>query len=242
VSDSDFARACTHLGYTLDDRQRRQFALYRGLLVERAAQFNLTAVRDPAGIERRHFLESLALGRLLERRGLIDADGARSLDLGSGAGLPGLPLKIVYPGLRLTLLDASEKRCAFLREVADALELADVTVIAGRAETVGHDPDQRCQHDLVLARAVAPLPVLLEYAVPFLVGGGRLVAQKGASVDREVADAGAALAALNAELEAVEAFQPPDGRPQSVVIVRKTAPTPPQLPRRVGLPSRRPLA
>jgi 16S rRNA (guanine527-N7)-methyltransferase len=242
VTTPDFAGACADLAYALEGTQLRQLAAYRDLLVERAAQFNLTAVRDAAGVERRHLLESLALGKLLEHRGLLSPAAPRVIDVGSGAGLPGLPLKIAFPSLALTLLDANEKRGAFLREAVEALALSDVTVLVGRAEALAHDPAQRCHYDLALARAVAPLPTLLEYCVPFLVVGGRLVAQKGTAASRELAEAGGALRALAAEVEAVETLLPPGGRPQSVVVVRKMDPTPPELPRRVGVPSRRPLA
>ena len=236
-----FAQAAAALGCRLDDAQLRQLATYRDLLVERAGQFNLTAVRDPEGIERRHLLESLALASLLDRLDLLSPATPRWIDVGSGAGLPGLPLKVAYPWLDLTLLDANEKRGAFLREAVAAMGLAGVEVVVGRAETVAHDWAYRCRYDVAVARAVAPLPILLEYCLPFLAVGGRLIAQKGAALERELVEAEAALKALDAVVDAVEALEPPGGQRQGVVLVHKAGQTPAHLPRRAGLPSRRPL-
>lgn len=217
-----------------------QLAAFRDRLLQAATQFNLTALRDAEGIERRHLLESLALGRLLDQRGLLEP-GARMLDLGTGAGLPGLPIKLAWPQVQLTLLDAHGKRCQFLRETIEALQVDSATVAEGRAEDLGRDPMLRESFDLVIARAVAPLPVLLEYAMPLLKVGGALVASKGSAAEAELESAEKALRELGSKVEAFDAFLPPDGMPQHLLIVRKTEATSERYPRRSGIPSKRPL-
>jgi len=238
----DFASAVEGLGFSLGSEQMRQLAVYRDAITAAAARFSLTAVREPAEIERRHFIESLALGRALVELGALAPEGAcRALDLGSGAGLPGLPLRIAWPRMTLTLLDANGKRCRFLRETVAALGLSGVRVLEGRAEDYGHDPAHRASYDLVLARAVAPLPVLLEYALPFLKIGGRLAAPKGGAARREVEQSARALSELGGEIESLRPFVAPGGREQTLLVIRKAAPTPDRYPRRAGVARKRPL-
>jgi 16S rRNA (guanine527-N7)-methyltransferase len=234
-----FASTARDLGLDLDPETIERFDRYRDRIA--AATFNLTAVRDPALIERRHFLESLAFGRLLAERGLLDGR-PRLLDIGSGAGFPGLPLRLAWPGLRLTLLEANTRRAAFLRDLTGELDLPDVEVVEGRAEAVARDPAHRDAYDLVVARAVAPLPVLVEYALPFLRDGGHLAASKGTAAAREVEEAGPALRELGGRLVESTPFLPPGGMRQTFVLVRKEGATPDRYPRRVGIPAKRPLA
>ena len=213
------------------------------MLAASAAEFNLVSasVRDPEAIERRHIAESLAFGALLEARGLL-TDGARVLDVGSGAGLPGLPLKIAWPSLQVTLLEATGKKCRFLERVASELGLEGVEVVEGRAEEVARDAAHRGSYDLVVARAVAALPVLLEYCVPFLRVGGVLAASKGSAAQSELEASQAALEALAAEVTDVASLEVPGLPPQTVVIVTKRGETPERYPRRTGIPTKRPLA
>jgi 16S rRNA (guanine527-N7)-methyltransferase len=214
--------------------------MYRDLILQGSQRFNLTALRDAEKVDTRHFLESLALGQLLSDEDLL-AGGSRVLDIGSGAGLPGLPLKLLRPDLRVSLLEANGKRCAFLREVIAALALDGVVVLEGRAEDFGHDPSLREQFDLVVARAVAPLPVLLEYALPFLRLAGYLAATKGSAVDEELAAAGKALSTLGGALRRTLPLRVPGVMDQTLVVVEKEAATPERYPRRPGMPSKRPL-
>jgi 16S rRNA (guanine527-N7)-methyltransferase len=238
--DSGFETAAREFGYDLNETALARFRSYRDAIVEAARRFSLTAVREPSAIERRHLLEALALGRLLTNRGLL-LEGARLLDIGSGAGLPGLPLKIARPDLAVSLLESNAKRCAFLRQEVVDLGLDGVEVLEGRAETLAHDARLRESFDLVVARAVAPLPVLLEYGLPFLRAGGSLAATKGSGVHREVEEAGPALELLGGALREVVALTVPGLPSQSVVIVEKVALTLSHLPRRAGVPSKRRL-
>jgi 16S rRNA (guanine527-N7)-methyltransferase len=235
---ADPASPAGSLGVDLTARQLDQLSAYADRLATSA--HNLTSARDRDQIDTRHIDESLAFGRLLAARGLLP-DAANVLDLGAGGGLPGIPLRIVWPGIRLTLLESVGKKCRFLEEVARQLGLGGVTVLEGRAETYGHDPAHRERYDLVVARAVAPLTVLIEYAVPFLRAGGQLAATKGSAAGREIEASGNALSELHARLADAPTFQPPTGRPQTIVLIEKLAPTPERYPRRPGLPSKRPL-
>lgn len=237
---SRLVAAASELGIALDEIALQRFDEYRDRLVRASRQFNLTTVREPEAIEVRHFLESVALGRLLEEQGLL-ADGAKVLDIGSGAGFPGLPIEIAYPGLRVTLLESLTKRCVFLQEVVEALGLSQASVLDGRAEEFGHDQRYREAFDLVVARAVAPLPVLVEYALPFLRLGGFLAATKGSATLRELDDAAAAIRELGGEHRTTLPFAPPDGMAQSVILIEKTLPTPERYPRRPGMATKRPL-
>jgi 16S rRNA (guanine527-N7)-methyltransferase len=207
------------------------------LALVRAAPFNLTALRDPDEMRRKHVVDSLAClpaARL--------APGEVVLDLGSGAGFPGLPLAVVRPDIRLTLLEASAKKVAFLQVATARLELANVEAVHGRAEDLGRDGRWRERFDAVVARAVAPLPVLAEYALPLCRVGGRLVALKGARGDEELAQAGQALERLGAGPVARHAFSlPGGGDTRLVLVIQKARPTPGAYPRRAGVPSQRPL-
>ena len=240
MAASGLGEAARAIGVELDARALSRFAMYRDLMLAGSRRFNLTALRDAEQVETRHFLESLALGRLLGDEGVLGA-GGRLLDIGSGAGLPGLPLKILRPDLRVSLLEATGKRCEFLREVVAALELDGAEVLEGRAEDFGHNAPLREQFDVVVARAVAPLSVLLEYALPFLRLGGWLAATKGSAVDEEVAAAGKALSTLGGALRRTLLLRVPGVMDQTLVLVEKVAPTPERYPRRSGMPSKRPL-
>src|SRR3990172_2559568 len=190
-------------------------------------------------LQRRHFLEPLALLAALERLGPLGAD---AIDIGSGAGFPGVPIKIVRPELRLTLLEANGKRAAFLERLVQRLGLANVTVVNQRAEEAAHDGAHREAYDLALARAVAPLPVLVELALPFLRIGGALAAPKGSGARREIAEAASALAACGGAVEYAGALEVPESQtPPILVVVRKESPTPTRFPRRPGIPAKHPL-
>ena len=251
---SSLRDATESVGLQLSEHQLEQLVRFRDLLATSANEFNLTSLRDPDAIERRHIVESLAFGVFLQKHGLIaqrkapdgDADAElstrpRVLDIGTGAGLPGIPLKIAWPGMRLTLLESTGKKCRFLERATDALGLEDVDVVEARAEDFARDPARRESYDLGIGRAVAPLAVLLEYAMPALKVGGWLAAPKGSAALSELEAASAAFDALGGRLHDAAPFQPPHGLRQTVILVEKVAPTPERYPRRAGIPSKRPL-
>ena len=226
-------------GLTLDGRQLGQFEEYYRLLVAANERVNLTSVTAYEEVQRRHFGESLAVAAALYRAGALrPGQRARTIDLGAGAGFPGLPIRIVHPALRLTLLESAAKKTAFLDRVVERLDLADVAVVTGRAESVAHESEHREAYDLALARAVAPLPVLLELALPFLCVGGFLAAPKGSRASQEVVAAAPAFQACGGRILATERLR---GSPLTLVLVEKVAPTPPAYPRRPGVPAKRPL-
>lgn len=231
------AHAAAAWGIPLDDRQLAAFARYRAALLERNQRVNLTGVRDPDEQERRLFVESLALATLLP------GDVATLADVGSGAGFPGLALAIALPHLRVALIEATLKKCRFLEEVAGELGLGGrAQVLPRRAEEVGRDAAHRERYDVVAARAVAPLPTLLELCAPLCRVGGLVLAPKGARAEEEIAASANACARLGLAAPGLRAVGLPGcGGATRVVVVRKEAATPPGYPRRVGLPAQRPL-
>jgi 16S rRNA (guanine527-N7)-methyltransferase len=239
---SGLVNASGRLGVSLDARALARFARYRALLLERSTQFNLTAIRDPEEIERRLFLDAITLvpelDRLTETAGDQTDRAVRLVDIGAGAGFPGLALKIVRPSLDVTLIDATAKKVAFVNEVIAALELEGVRAVQGRAEELGHDNRYRSRFDIATARAVASLPVLLEYVVPFLTIGGTALLPKGLEITEELRLGQRAAAILGAEI--VSAGELSLSRTR-LVVARKISPTATAYPRRVGVPSRDPL-
>lgn len=199
----------------------------------------LTSLTRRGEVERRHFGESLAVLGALETAG---AFGSPAIDIGAGGGFPGVPIKIVRPDLRLTLLEATGKKAAFLELLAERLGLTDVAVVHGRAEELAHDPGHREAYRLALARAVAPLRVLVELALPFLETGGFLAAPKGSGAEQEVRDAANALAVCGGRVDLIEPLDLSGPGPvPTLVLVRKVAPTSGRYPRRAGIPGKRPL-
>jgi len=219
--------------------QVEAFRTYAEELLAQRARAGLTSLTSSEAVQRRHFLESLALLRALED---TDAFGPTAIDIGTGAGFPGLPIKIVRPTLALTLVEATGKKADFLRHLVQRLELTGVTVIQGRAEELAHDPEHRAAYHLALARAVAPLPVLVELALPFLRLGGYLASPKGSRAAREAREAAAALQACGGRVELLQPLELPGPGPvPTLVLVRKIADTPDRYPRRPGIPAKRPL-
>lgn len=228
----DWVVAATRLGLPLSAAQQAQFAAYERLLLVWNERLNLTAVRTPEAIRQRHFLDSLGCGVVLGQ-----LNGRSLIDVGTGAGFPGLPLKLLYPQLQLTLVESVGKKAAFLETVVAELGLSDVTVVAERAEVLGQQPAFREQFDWAVARAVAPLRVLVEYLLPLCRVGGQVLAQKGERAAEEVAEAETAVSTLgggNMRLQPA----PLEGH---LVLIDKLTPTPASYPRRAGMPGKRPL-
>jgi 16S rRNA (guanine527-N7)-methyltransferase len=228
----DFTEACASKGLDVKPGALPLLAAYLTRLLEINQVLNLTAVRDPAEAWMRHIYESLCLLPCLK----ADPDQC-AVDLGSGGGLPGIPLAIARPDMRWILVESVGKKARFLQETAEALGLSNVEVRAERAEILGRDPDLRENVDLVTARAVAPLPVLLELAIPLIKVRGTLLAMKGQRADEEVRASGRALDMLHARVHK-EIPQPGGGK---LLIIRKFEATGKRYPRPVGQPAKEPL-
>lgn len=222
------------LGIKLADKQLSLFKLYADYLAEKNKSLNLTAVEPEAYFDQL-FLDSL----LAVKTGLFHS-GMKVIDIGSGAGFPALPLKIYYPEVKFWLVEARAKKVEFLRQVVALLGLKGVTVINERAENLAHQPDYREKFDLATARAVAPLPVLLEYCLPFVRLNGFLLAYKGPKVEEELKLAGKALNILGGVVVAREQALI-EGKERFLVVINKVKQTPREFPRKAGIPKKRPL-
>ncbi|MCK9487180.1 MAG: 16S rRNA (guanine(527)-N(7))-methyltransferase RsmG [Dehalococcoidia bacterium] len=238
----------TRLALTLSDAHVEAFEAYLGLVEEWNERAGLTSVSDRDEMQRRHFGESLALLVALREAGVLPApmaegDRTRIADLGPGGGFPGVPMRILEPALDLVLVESNQRRAEFLRHLVASLALDRVEVVTARAEEAGRDPALREGFDLVVARALAPLAVLVEYGVPLLRRGGVLATPKGSRAAEELAEAAGALAALGAvALDLVPLSLPAGAPPQTVLVVRREGDLDERYPRRPGIPSKRPLA
>jgi len=243
------------LGLSMTPDQVAMFRRYRQELVAWQTRANLTAITDDEGIQTKHFLDSLScLVAVSAARSpatrlpaafeacLLQSD-ARVIDVGTGAGFPGLPLRIICPAIKLTLLEATGKKVEFLRHIVELLDLRGVTVIKHRAEESGGDPEHRERYDWAVARAVAEMPTLAEYLLPFVRIGGRAVAQKGEDAPAEVARAETAIVHLGGKLNRLIPVELTGiAETRYLVMMDKVAATPEKYPRRPGMPSKHPIA
>jgi 16S rRNA (guanine527-N7)-methyltransferase len=224
-------------GTPLTEQQQKAFELYETELMIWNEKFNLTAIRDAEGIRIKHFLDSLTCLQVMKplRNECI-------IDVGTGAGFPGIPLKIIYPGLKLTLVESVGKKAGFCKHIIETLHLGNVDVLTLRAEEVGRLPNHRAQYDWAIARAVASLPILSEYLIPLLKIGGRMLAQKGESAHAEAQASENAFKLLGVELQTIEKITLPGVVDERyLVVAKKMAATPALYPRTVGIPSKKPL-
>lgn len=232
----------TKLGINLTPVQTEQFETFYRLLADWNRHINLTSVIDYEEVQVKHFLDSLTVV-LAVRDAIVDSVAdLYMLDVGAGAGLPGIPLKLVLPHTRLVLLDSVGKKTDFLRELVNRLALDGVEVLTARAEDAAHQAAYREKFDLVLARALARLPVALELTLPFCRTHGITVHQKKGDIAGELAEARAAINILGGRLKGVlpvELQELPDSR--RLVVIEKVNPTPAKYPRRAGMPQKRPL-
>ncbi|PKB83945.1 MAG: 16S rRNA (guanine(527)-N(7))-methyltransferase RsmG [SAR202 cluster bacterium Io17-Chloro-G9] len=234
------AVGATRLGIVLSDAQLDQFETYYHQLVQWNQRANLTNITEYAEVQTKHFLDSLTAHAAV---GGIEPTW-RVLDVGAGAGLPGLPLKIAFPDLELVLVESVRKKTGFLEQLQLELKIDGVEVLTERAESLAHHGDLRETQDIVLARGLARMPVLLEYTLPFCRMGGKVVAMKhsGPALDREVAGSAKALEVLGGKVSEIYRVDLPaltDNR--VVVVVEKVGPTSQGYPRRTGIPAKRPL-
>ncbi|MBI4282163.1 MAG: 16S rRNA (guanine(527)-N(7))-methyltransferase RsmG [Chloroflexi bacterium] len=227
------------LGLDLGEDQVLLFQRYLQELLDWNRRVNLTAIVENREVQVKHFLDSLTVSLVIPRE---VTSGGSLIDIGSGGGFPGLPLKILWPSLRVTLAESVGKKAAFLRYVTDTLGLEGVEVHCQRAESLAHHPHLRETFDVVVARAVAELNVLAELTLPFCKLGGRVVAQKKSGIEDEIKRAERAVSLLGGVLERVEEVHLEEiGETRWLVVLAKNAPSPSSYPRRPGLPAKRPL-
>ena len=230
------SEAVKQFNLTLSEAELNAFDTYADMIRERNKVVNLTSILDDEGMAIKHFADSLALVQY------IDNKKASLIDVGTGAGFPGIPLKIALPELNVTLMDALNKRLVFLQDVTNELSLNKVNFVHARAEDGGRDKKYREKFDIATARAVASLPVLCEYCLPFVKVGGVFLAMKGHSED-EISESAKAVKVLGGKIERVDEFMlPGTDMTRSIVVVRKVKNTPPQYPRKAGQPSKSPIA
>jgi 16S rRNA (guanine527-N7)-methyltransferase len=229
------------LGIRLNSRQVKQFELYYQELIEWNKKINLTAITDCSSVQVKHFLDSLTITLALPE-GEMGRPDFNIVDVGTGAGFPGVPLKILFPQPRLVLIEPTTKKTAFLHYIIRKLELENVEVLNARAEEAAHLPRYRQQFALVLSRAVALLPTLVELTLPFCLVGGRFIAQKKGDVAEEINKAEKAIATLGGKLDQIQKIELDEFTgARYLVIIDKIYSTPSKYPRRPGLPRRRPI-
>jgi 16S rRNA (guanine527-N7)-methyltransferase len=225
------------LGIELTVEQLGRFEEFYRLLLETNKSLNLTSIVEEREVAIKHFLDSLTCFSAVS----FD-DGMTLMDIGAGAGFPGIPLKICRPGLLVTLVESLEKRVSFLKKAVAELCLQDVEALHARAEDIGRDSRHREKYNRVTARAVAPLGILAEYCLPVVKEGGYFIAMKGPRLEDELAAAGKAIEILGGEVEKVINLRLPlAGDERSLVLIRKKKPTPDKYPRRAGMPQKKPL-
>ncbi len=241
------------LGLTLSPRHIEMFECYYHELGEWNDRFNLTAITGYQEVQVKHFLDSLSCFLAFPGRTLaplpnrvplqLDRGDLRCVDVGSGAGFPGLPLKILAPDIEMTLVDSTRKKVGFLRHMIELLELEGVAAIHARAEELGQGLQHRERYDVVMARAVAHLPILCEYCLPLCRVGGRMIALKGQDAHEEAEESQEAVDILGGTLVEIKSVTLPVlGSGHHLIAIDKAAPTPEKYPRRPGMPSKRPLS
>ncbi len=232
-----FINELKNINISLSEKQVKQFDAYIDILLEWNQHINLTAITKVDEILMKHFYDSLVFSQFIT----LDND-ISLMDVGTGAGFPGVPLKIVFPDVRLTLLDSLRKRTDFLQFLCEKLSLEFVNILNGRAEKFGREALYRDQYDYVVSRAVAPLRILSEFCLPFVKNGGLFISFKGPDIDIELQDAHHAIDALGGKVEAVKSITLPyQNDKRTIIMIRKINNTPERFPRREGIPAKRPL-
>jgi 16S rRNA (guanine527-N7)-methyltransferase len=225
------------LGIKLSSQQLNAFDVYEKELMEWNEKFNLTAIREVEAVRVKHFLDSITCVKELK---LLIPN--RLIDIGTGAGFPGIPLKILYPGMQLTLVESVGKKASFCEHVTETLHLENVEVLTLRAEEIGQITKYREKYDWAVARAVAAMPILLEYLMPLVRVGGYVLAQKGESAHAEAQQAEKACQLLGGKLDHITRLTLPGVVEEHFMVVfKKVAVCPAKYPRRVGVPSKTPL-
>ncbi len=237
MNGSEILRNCAEkMGVELSEKAVNDFEIYKKLLLEWNEKINLTAITDEEGIAIKHFADSISVLPLISEKGIS------MIDVGTGAGFPGIPIKIVRQDIKVTLLDSLNKRINFLEEVKKELKLENVLCVHSRAEDGGRNPLYREKFDLCVSRAVARLNVLCEYCMPFVAVGGYFISLKGPDVSEELAEAKKAIDVLGGSVEKVVDIAIPDSDiTHSAVVIKKIKPVPKAYPRKAGTAGRKPI-
>lgn len=235
-----FYKDLTELDITLSDTQTEQFLTYYEMLIERNQVVNLTAITDFDEVLKKHFVDSLSLVKAYDLS--HNETEISLLDIGTGAGFPGIPLKIAFPNMKITLMDSLNKRVDFLNEVISALKLDGIDVIHGRAEDFAKPDQLREKYDLCVSRAVANLSTLSEYCLPYVKVGGKFISYKSEKVAEELKEAEYAIDVLGGKVESQIDFTLPDSDIyRNLVVIDKISETPRKYPRKAGTASKNPL-
>ena len=236
---NQFEKYLEQFQITLNDKQKEQFLKYYELLVEWNGFMNLTAITEFDDVMKKHFADSLSIVKAFSK---IRTEKLKVIDIGTGAGFPGIPLKIVFPQIELTLLDSLQKRLKFLQEVIDQLELGEVELIHGRAEDFCKPSMKREQYDLCVSRAVANLATLSELCLPYVKVGGKFIPYKSEKAEEEVREAQKAVTLLGGEVKEQIGFELPESNiGRTLVVIEKKNITPKKFPRKAGIPAKEPI-
>ena len=230
-----FRNSMNSIGIELTDSQLNAFETYYDMLIDRNKVMNLTAITEFDEVMDKHFLDSVYLFRSIK----LEAD-YKLIDIGTGAGFPGIPLKIVFPELKITLLDSLNKRVGFLNDLIEELNLNDIEAIHGRAEDIARNKSYRASYDIAVSRAVANLSTLSEYCLPFVKIGGKFVSYKSGDCADEVDNAKAAIHLLGGKINKIDEFSYSNNS-RSFIVIDKVMNTSNKYPRKAGLPSKKPL-
>jgi len=230
-----FIEEVNKISIEFSEEQLEQFRIYYEMLVEKNKVMNLTGITEWDEVLEKHFLDSISLIRAVDLNQELSV-----MDMGTGAGFPGIPLKIAFPNLKVTLADSLNKRVLFLQEVIDALKLECIEAIHGRAEDLARDKKYREQYDLSVSRAVANLSTLSEYCLPFVKIGGQFISYKSGEIEEEVASSKSAVFLLGGKVKEIVKFELGESG-RSFIVIDKVKGTPKTYPRKAGTPSKKPL-
>lgn len=238
MNPEQFRAAVAEKGFNLSEKQMQQFEQYFNLLVEWNQKMNLTAITERDEVYLKHFYDSVTLGFYQDFTG----ESTSLADVGSGAGFPSIPLKILFPDLQVTIIDSLNKRITFINEVVKVLGLTKVSAVHGRAEDIGQNKNYREKFDFATARAVARLSILAEFCLPLVKKGGQFIAMKASKTDEEVMDAKKAIATLGGKFMDDIVFELPEAAGERHILrIEKKKETPKAYPRKAGTPAKKPI-